>query len=148
MSTAPAIKIQQLILALAEGESSRAWAMANDVSVRTANRWAADPRVKAQVNKIRKLILDEAIGRLVTASRRAANTLVALTGDEHPPGIRLGAARAILADLISVESHASLAEELVAVKLQLAELTEMQGRARRPKVQNGRGGLSCPSGAN
>ena len=49
--------------AIAEGTAVAKWASNNQVPARTAYRGAAQPEVRSEVESIRRLVLDEAIGR-------------------------------------------------------------------------------------
>jgi hypothetical protein len=62
-------KKNSLAAALAEGQSCAAWASANGVSERTAQRWASDPEVREEVKLDRRGTLDQAVGRM---SKRVA----------------------------------------------------------------------------
>ena len=51
-----------LAAALAAGKSCAEWASANGVSERTAQRWASEPEVRAEVEAYRRGNLDQAVG--------------------------------------------------------------------------------------
>jgi hypothetical protein len=61
-------------------------------------------------------MVDETVGTMAKIATSAAATMWVLLGAEHPPQIRLGAARGILSSLIALESHASLARRLTALE--------------------------------
>ena len=54
----------ELAAALAAGKSCAEWASAHGVSERTAQRWAGDPEVRAEVETYRRGNLDQAVSRM------------------------------------------------------------------------------------
>ncbi len=53
-----------LAAALAAGKSCAEWASANGVSERTAQRWASEPEVRAEIETHRRGNLDQAVSRM------------------------------------------------------------------------------------
>jgi hypothetical protein len=125
MPAAPKARIEALALAIAAGSTVRAWARANKVPERTAYTWAATPEFKARVVELRHQAVGRALGRLTAAATRAVTTLRQLLRDSEPATVRLGAARAILASLIDIQSHAELNERIT-------ELERRSGIHERP----------------
>jgi hypothetical protein len=120
-------KIEQLAVIVASGGVIADQAEGFGVSVRTLYRWASEDSFKRRVERIRERAVREAVGLLAANSTRAALTLVALLDEAQPANIRLAAARAIVADMIAIQSH----NELVA---RIAELeARLDGTARPPE---------------
>jgi len=105
----------RVALDLASGHSVRSAAKAAGVGERTVYSWLATPEYRAHVAQLRGRILDQTIGVLVAATTKAAVTLAKLLDDDGP-GIRLKAAQAILASLVSLREHAELAGRLQALE--------------------------------
>jgi hypothetical protein len=115
-------KIESLAQALAAGDSAAAWAEVHDVPRRTAYRWAAESGVKVRVRGLRQGLVTDAVGKLAGAATAAVETLRGLLAEGQPATVRLGAARAILAALIDVQTHAELADRVA----HLEELADAQ----------------------
>src|SRR4051794_36338020 len=118
-------KLQEIALGLARGESAATIAKEQGVHPRTIQRWASTPKCREQVEAIRKNMLASAVTKLKASASKAVDTLTELMGKETPPGIRLQAARAVLASLVEIENHADL----------IARIEDLERRAdakRRP----------------
>ena len=85
-----------LLIALAAGETVADAAKKAKMSERTAFRHQQKPEFQRQLSQLRGQMQAQAIGMLARISSDAAETLEALMGDDNPPTVRLGAARAIL----------------------------------------------------
>lgn len=118
-------------LAIAEGQSIPGWAKANGLSPRTVQQWAKRPAFVAQVEEIRSRMLDQAIGILANGATNAAVQLRLLIEDSQSETIRLSAARALLADLLSVQSHAELRRELREIKARLDQQEKRRANSHR-----------------
>jgi hypothetical protein len=102
----------QLVIALAEGVSVRKWAAANNVVTRTAYRWAGEPEVRAEVERIRRAVVDQAVAVLakhVTKASKGINRLAANAVSES-------ARRAPCAREIAAPKSRSLKSRLAAVE--------------------------------
>ena len=85
-----------LAAAMAEGKSSAEWASANGVAERTAQRWANEPEVRAEVESIRRGALDQAVGRMSQRVVWATEQIAKLAEDAKSESVRLAALRSIL----------------------------------------------------
>jgi hypothetical protein len=101
-----------LALAIAKGETVKAWALAHDVPERTAYTWARSPEVKKQVRRIRRRAIDRAIGRLSRGAFAAADRIARLAKAAESESVQLQAARAVLADLMQVANYADLEDRI------------------------------------
>ena len=101
-----------LALAIAAGGTVRAWAKQHDVPERTAYTWARSPEVQKQVRRIRRRAIDRAIGRLSQHAAAAADQIARLAKDALSEAVRFQAARAVLADLMTVSNYAALEERI------------------------------------
>ena len=71
----------ELSAALAAGKSCAEWASANGVSERTAQRWASDSEVRAEVEAYRRGNLDQAVGRMSLRAAWATDQIAKLAGE-------------------------------------------------------------------
>jgi hypothetical protein len=97
-----------LALAMAAGETVAAWARENQVPVRTARTWSNSPEVRKLVQRIRRRVIDRAVGRLSKNATAAADEIVRLAKKAASEAVRLNAARAVLAELMAVSNYATL----------------------------------------
>ena len=97
---------------LAAGGTVRAWAEEHKVPTRTAYRWARLPRTIAAVERIRARALDRAIGRLSHHATAAAEQLGKLINDGESHQVKLSAARAVLADLMTASNFTTIRRRL------------------------------------
>jgi transposase len=107
-----------LTSALAEGKSCAEWASANGVSERTAQRWAAEPEVRAQVEFIRRGALDQAVGRMSQRVAWATEQIAKLAEHARSESVRLAALRSILSDMMAVCEFAGLEERIARLEEQ------------------------------
>lgn len=116
-------------LAVAEGQSIPAWAKAHNLSPRTVQKWARKPAFAARVEAIRNRLIDEAVGIMAAGATTAAVQLRILAAEGESEQVRLGAARALLADLMAVQGHADLRREIRDIRARL-DAAEAKGGAR------------------
>jgi hypothetical protein len=109
-----------LALAMAGGGTVAAWARDHQVPERTARTWSNSPEVLDQVEAIRRQVLDRAIGRLCDHAIAAADQIARLAQDANSEAVRLQAARAVLADLMTVSNYAALEGRLAEVERRIA----------------------------
>jgi transposase-like protein len=119
----PAEKIELLALAVASGLTVRAWAETNGVVPRTAYRWSGRPDFKARVIELRREIIRAVIGELTEASREAVAKFRKLLKDAKSESVQLAAGRAIMEQLVAMESHAELATRLDELEAQIEKLS-------------------------
>lgn len=81
----------------------------------TARRIAAADGFKAKVDGIQRVMLARAVGRLTGGVGKAARELVKLL-DSADEKVRLTAARAILADLVSFRDSTEILDRLAALE--------------------------------
>jgi hypothetical protein len=114
------IQKASLALAMAGGSTVKAWAEANGVADRTARTWSHSQEVLDQVEAIRREVLDRTIGRLCNHATAAADEIARLATEATSEAVRLGAARAVLADLMTVSSYAALEGRMAEVERRIA----------------------------
>ncbi len=112
----------KLATAMADGKSGTEWASANGIPERTAQRWANDPEVRAEVDSIRRGALDQAVGRMSQRVAWATEQIAVLAEHAKSESVRLAALRSILADMMAVSDFTGL-------ELRIAKLEE-QDRVR------------------
>jgi hypothetical protein len=126
-------KLDQLAAAVAAGQTVAEAAGAVGISARTAYRAAAEPAFKSTVDDLRRQSVSETIGKLTAAATAATQTLTELLGKRTPPTVRLGAARAILASLIDVQTHAELTARIAELERVIVNYAQQPGGAgQRP----------------
>jgi len=114
-------KDELLALALAQGKTRAQAAAAVGLGERTVYTKLARPEFAQRVRDLRAELLDRAVGHLTEAAEEAAMTLRELLAKDVPPTVRLGAARAVLADLVSLAFHASVEERLASLEAKLEQ---------------------------
>jgi hypothetical protein len=101
-----------LALAMAAGTAVPDWARDNDVHRRTAYTWSRSPEVLDQVKLIRAQVLDRAAGRLSDNATAAADKIAHLAREAASESVQLQAARAVLAELMTVSNYLALERRL------------------------------------
>ena len=119
------IQKANLALAMAGGSTVKAWADANGVADRTARTWSNSQEVRDQVEAIRREILHCTIGRLCNHATAAADEIARLAAEATSEAVRLGAARAVLAELMAVSGYAALE----------GRMAELEGRIDHARTQ-------------
>ena len=108
---------EQALIALLEQPSIRAAAEVSGVSQPTIFRYLQDPDFRKAYQQAKKALLDAALGDLQKASSEAVSTLREVMLDrEITPGVRVAAARAILAFSIQVGQLEEVLRRLEAVE--------------------------------
>jgi len=113
-----------LALAMAAGETVAAWARENQVPVRTARTWSNSPEVRKLVRRIRRRVIDRAVGRLSKNATAAADEIVRLAKKAASEAVRLNAARAVLAELMAVSNYATLEGRLAEVERRIRDSSQ------------------------
>jgi hypothetical protein len=111
----------QLALALAAGSTAIAWAKENDVPESTIYRWANSEEVEEEIDRIRKEIWEQAIGRLSQNVTAAAEQIAKLMREAVSESVRLSASRAVLTDLMAATDYAALERRLAKVERRLRD---------------------------
>jgi hypothetical protein len=101
-----------LALAMAAGTAVPDWARDNDVHRRTAYTWSRSPEVLDQVKLIRSQVLDRTAGRLSDNATAAADKIAKLAQEAASESVQLQAARAVLAELMTVSNYLALERRL------------------------------------
>ena len=108
----------KLAAALADGQSSAEWASANGVKERTAQRWATEPEVRAEVELCRRGALDQAVGRMSKRATWATEKIAELAENARSESVRLAALRSILTDMMAVCDFVGLEERIARLEEQ------------------------------
>ena len=108
----------KLASALAEGKSSAEWASANGVAERTAQRWASDPEVRAEVEAYRRGNLDQAVSRMSLRTVWATDQIAELAEKARSESVRLAALRSMLSDMMAVADFAGLEQRIAKLEEQ------------------------------
>jgi hypothetical protein len=123
--------IATLALAIAAGRSIASWCRETGEPKRSAYRMAKTPECQQLVQEIRRRAIDRAIGRLARHAAKSVDEIVKLATKGQSEAVRLSAARAVLADLMSVQSHAELEREVRMIKERL-DAQEARRAKRNP----------------
>lgn len=109
----------------ARGATARHIADDPDVgrSLRTVQRWMADPEFQDEVRQLRGAALTSTVTALENAARVAVGVLGEAMREGHPITVRARAAKDILALLPTVSGHAE-------IERQLAELRDLAAKVR------------------
>jgi hypothetical protein len=108
----------KLATAIAEGESCAEWAIENGVKERTAQRWAAQPDFRAEVESVRRTALDQAVGRMAKRVAWATVRIADLAESANSESVRLAALRSILSDIMAVSDFTGLEERIARLEEQ------------------------------
>jgi hypothetical protein len=107
-----------LAAALARGQSRARWAKANGVTARTAQRWASEPAVQAEVDAYRRNALDRAVGRMARRFTWATGQIAVLAKTAKSESVRLAALRSILTDFMAISDFSGLEERIAKLEEQ------------------------------
>jgi hypothetical protein len=100
--------IDELALEIAAGGSVRKWAADNGIPERTCYGWSGSAGFKELVQSHRRKMTDQVIGQLTGKASKAVRTLERLMESGTGESVRLGAARAILSELVAIGNWADL----------------------------------------
>ena len=103
---------EALLLALACGATVESAARSASVSETTAYRRLQEPQFKQRLQQMRADMVQRTAGALTAASQEAVRTLLALQKEPLPPGVRLGAAKAVLEFGLKLREMAEIEERL------------------------------------
>jgi hypothetical protein len=110
----------QLVIALVEGKTSLDdWAKENGVSRRTAYRYAKDPKVKAAVNANRRAAVDRSLAVMSGQVTWAAEAIGVLCKDAASESVKLGALKAVFANLVKVSKFAGFEDRITQIEEKL-----------------------------
>lgn len=124
----PVIKRQAALAELIGGGTRLAAAAAAGVSIRTLERWAAEPGFRAELEAGRRAAFNEALAVLRGGAIRAVETLAALLNSKNETTRRHAAAE-ILAFALKAHETTELEARLAALEKQAAELSPRPGTA-------------------
>src|SRR5262245_31948957 len=92
--------------------------------MRTARTWSNSSEVRKLVQRIRRRVIDRAVGRLSKNATAAADEIVRLAKQAASEAVRLNAARAVLAELMAVSKHATLEGRLAEVERRIRDSSQ------------------------
>jgi hypothetical protein len=102
--------------ALAAGQDKAAAAAAAGVSVRSIQRYMADPRFRAALTAATGERVGNVSRQLVAAMETAVSTMLAIVESDAPPTVRLRAAAEILSAGIKLYEQAELTRRIEALE--------------------------------
>jgi transposase-like protein len=115
------VRKEQLALHLASGGGVADWARAHGIPDRTVYTWSRSPEVRDRTEAIRRAVLAEAVQQLGAHAAAAAGQIVKLAENARSETVRLQAARAVLAEFMSVANYTSMAGQLADIERRLRE---------------------------
>jgi hypothetical protein len=98
----------ELAAALAAGKSCAEWANAKGVAERTAQRWASDSEVRAEVESYRRANLEQAVSRMSLRAVWATDQIAKLAEGARSESVRLAALRSMLSDMMAVADFSGI----------------------------------------
>jgi hypothetical protein len=125
----------KLAFVIARGGSIATWASKNDVSRRTAFYWAKEPKVREEVEEIRRHSFNEALGRMNSRAKKAADGIYRLAASGESESIQLRAWRSLLVDQMAIARFSTLDQRVLG----------LEERAKAQKGYTGRPGSCAPA---
>src|SRR4051812_12263357 len=111
---------EKLLMALACGATVESAARSADVAERTAYRRLAEPQFQQRLQQLRADMVQRTAGALTAASQEAVRTLLSLQKETLPPGVRLGAAKAVIELGLKLREMAEVEQRLSELEQRLA----------------------------
>jgi hypothetical protein len=137
-------KWQELVEAVARGETVVSWCQSTGTSYRTAKEWSRTGKFKAEVLAAQTAVLESAIAKLNAASGLLADELVSLSRTARSESTRIAAIQASWENMIKLESHTKLRAEVAELRAEVDRLMETHSVAGKPAGAERRG--KCESG--
>jgi hypothetical protein len=122
-------KKSKLAFAIARGAKIATWARKNDVSTRTAFYWAKETQVREEVEEIRRNSFNEALGRMNSRSRKAADGILNLAESSESDFVRLKAWQSILTDQMAIAKFSTLEQRMLGLEARAKAQTGNPNRA-------------------
>ena len=107
----------QLAEPMTRGVQIRSWVKRNGVPERTAYRWAADPKVRIEVQAARRRMFDRAAGPMTSRCQFAVSRISTVASDAESETVQLNALKTILTDAMGSAKYSDL-------EVRLAEFEE------------------------
>lgn len=107
---------EMLAIQVAGGSTVRDAAAHVGCSESTAYRASGSQGFRLRVAELRTEATQAAVGRLSESASLAVETLTDLLADDNDPGVRLQAAKAVLANVIAMGDHYDLRQRLDAIE--------------------------------
>src|SRR5262245_56433992 len=112
---------EQIAQLLAGGAMIKSVAKAVGLSVSQTYRKAREPQIRARVAQIRRQYIDRTVGKLASLAGKATSTLAGLLRPGIADSVRLGAAKAVLDQLLEIHTYARLADRIDVLEKRLDE---------------------------
>lgn len=115
-------KQERYASAVAAGLNRKEAAEAAGISQRQARDWLkANPEIRDRIGELSERATGYAVAILTQNLAEAALALAELLKPENPPQVRLNAARAIIADYVSLKTFADLEAKLERIQSRMAK---------------------------
>ncbi len=119
----------RVLAALIEHSTVAEAAKASNISTRSIFRWMQRAEFMEQFKVAQRAVVDEAVGDLQAATKRAVSTLVKNLDDESP-AVANRAAQIILSQALRAIEMTEVLERLAKLEMYLARQQQKQGRRR------------------
>lgn len=120
-------------LALACGATVENAARKAGVSERTVYRRLDDPAFRGRIEQLRIDMVQGAVSMLTAAALESVKTMLELQNGNTPPGVRLGAARAIMELGVKMREALELEKRLQALEEQMLRVEESKKAIPEPR---------------
>jgi hypothetical protein len=120
----------ELALAIAIGTPVVDWARQRKVPIRTAYRWAKQPKVRAAAEAHRRRALDRAVGRMTHSLDWVTKGIEDLAKGAASESVQLSALRSVVSDVITVSKFGSLEDRVTELEEKANARNRNKDRAR------------------
>jgi hypothetical protein len=100
------------------------------VPKRTAQKWAREPKVRAEVERIRRRALDRTVGRMTNGLNWATQGIFDLAKGAASESVKLAALRAVVSDMMAVSKFGGLEDRMTKIEEKLDARTGDTSHAR------------------
>ena len=110
---------QACVLATATGESTVSFCKRTRVCRATVCKWQAEPAFDRDLERLRRKMLDQAVGKFSGAVTTIADGMIKLAMEAVSEAVRLAAQRSVVENLIQVSEFAELKTRLESIERKL-----------------------------
>lgn len=118
------------VLDVATGTSIAAFCRRTKTARSTVSRWQEDPQFTRDVDRLRRELLDQAVGKFSGAVTTIADGMINLAIEAASEAVKLAAQRSVIENLMAVTEFAELKARLEAIERRIEE-GDARGHAHR-----------------
>jgi hypothetical protein len=134
----PKSLFRDLAMAVATGETIKAWCQKNGVEPATAFDWRRKVEFRQLVEKCRRRAVDRSIGKMAKNLSKAVTKIVRLIEAGKSESVQLSAAKTLIDKLLHVQNHTVLKHELQQLDERLTAEEQRRRRKGRMKDESNR----------